>query len=212
MYKKSVITAVCLIFVLIGAACSGITIPGSSSTSVSSNSSTSSTQLAVKDKLGIGILKLEGTALAITTEQASELLPLWKTLKSLSTSDTTSDAEIAALYQQIQETLSSDQVQAIQQLTWSAEDLQQYGIQGNSNGSAQSGTATKSIQTQSQVGGAGDPGGGMPGGDVISGMNPGVQGIQGTQVSQPVQGTAGSTQGLNLMLADSVIALLQNKA
>lgn len=57
----------------------------------------------LESKLAIGILKMEGTDLAITPDQAKTLLPLWKAVKTLSTSATTSPDELNAVYRQIEE-------------------------------------------------------------------------------------------------------------
>jgi len=54
----------------------------------------------VKDKLAAGSLLLENTDLAITKDQAKTLVLLWKGLENLSSSDTASEVEINAVYQQ----------------------------------------------------------------------------------------------------------------
>ena len=54
-------------------------------------------------ELIVGIFKLEGTDQAITTAQASELLPLWEAIKVLAASDTSAQEEVDAAARQIKE-------------------------------------------------------------------------------------------------------------
>src|SRR5689334_13219283 len=116
--------------VLALAACASLNLPGTTSTSnttVQQNQTGAGMNMAtmpVADKLAIGTLKLEGSANAVNAEQAKTLLPLWKAVKSLSASSTASSAEMTALYQQIQEAMTADQVTAIKNLNLSQTDLQ----------------------------------------------------------------------------------------
>jgi hypothetical protein len=48
-------------------------------------------QLPLETRLAVGILSLENGELAVTPEQAQTLLPLWKAIKTLSSSDTASN-------------------------------------------------------------------------------------------------------------------------
>ena len=61
-------------------------------------------------KITLGTFLLEGTDYPINAEQAAELLPLWKALRSLSESETTAAEEIQALLNQIQDTLTPEQI------------------------------------------------------------------------------------------------------
>ena len=69
--------------------------------------------LSLQGQLALGILQLEETDLAIDETAATELLPLWQALQSLMNSDTTAAIEIDAVVNQIQESLATDQIQAI---------------------------------------------------------------------------------------------------
>ena len=69
--------------------------------------------LSEQESLIVGSFNLEGTQNAITPEQAQDLLPLWLTMKALSASDTAAVQEIEALVKQIQETMTTEQTQAI---------------------------------------------------------------------------------------------------
>lgn len=80
--------------------------------------------LPVQTQLILGTLQLESTDLAVDSMQASELVPLWKALRSLSNSDTAAEAEIEALINQIQDTMTAEQIEVIESLELSQEDLQ----------------------------------------------------------------------------------------
>jgi hypothetical protein len=68
---------------------------------------------SVRNQLALGTLKLEGTANAITAEQAKALLPLWQAVVALSGTATTAEAELTAVQNQIAEALQPAQLQAI---------------------------------------------------------------------------------------------------
>jgi hypothetical protein len=134
--------------------------------------------LNTETELLLGTFKLEGTDQAVTQEQAAELLPLWKAVKALSTSETTSSEEINALYQQIQETMTSDQMKAIDAMNLTAEStteiMQQAGITPEAGFGGFSGTASPEQQATREAlrasgnfpsgGSGGFPGGGGGGG------------------------------------------------
>lgn len=79
--------------------------------------------LPVQTQLTLGTLKLEDTDLAVDSEQAAELLTLWKAVLSLSTSDITAEGEIEAIVNQILETMSSDQLDAIAAMALTQESI-----------------------------------------------------------------------------------------
>jgi hypothetical protein len=224
MFKR-IATSILLVSLALLSACSNLSITSleSSLTSVVANQTTGSSDSSTQNKLGIGILLLENTDQAITADQANALLPLWKAVRSLTNDDNTSSAEITALYNQIQESLTAEQVKEIQQLTWTQEDLitiqQRYGAQIKSNRSGNS-EAVKSQSSSLSSGGGmpgGDMGGGMPGGDMDSGMSGGnISGVvssgQTQQVSNSTRPATGNNEtGLNYQLADTVITLLQQR-
>ncbi len=103
MVKKTTFAPVFLGLVLLLAACSNSatvdTATASSSTATSGSPSeaapqtqaTDLTDVSIESKLGVGILELEGTDLAVTADQANELLLLWKAVKSLNSDDAASD-------------------------------------------------------------------------------------------------------------------------
>ncbi|MCH7586631.1 MAG: hypothetical protein IIC78_01140 [Chloroflexi bacterium] len=74
-------------------------------------------------QLMIGIFGLEETELAVTRDQASELVPLWKAFRSLSTSDNVAAEELGAILRQIQDSMTLDQLQAITEMDLSQENI-----------------------------------------------------------------------------------------
>jgi len=223
MAKKTlfILSAIILIFSL--TACSAIQLPWASS-STSSSQTDSLANFAsqpLKNKLAVGVLKLEGSDQAITSAQAKELLPLWKAVKSLSKDSNTTSGEMSALYVQIESVLTTSQVQAIENLDLSTGDLtamvQKYEAQ--TTVSSTTSTSKSSQTTQSAQGGAG----GGPGGDIqgIAMQDPSLGGIDGgatsgtqsstsSKSSTSASGTLNQTN-LNLLLADPVIALLNTR-
>lgn len=69
--------------------------------------------LSVRSQLMLGTLELEGTDLAVTPEQAAELLPLWQVSRSLTRSGTGASEEVDAVLNQIQATMTAAQIEAI---------------------------------------------------------------------------------------------------
>ncbi len=68
---------------------------------------------SLRNQLAYGILKLEGTAQAISPEQAKALLPLWQAIVALSGTTTTVPEELTAVQDQIVDGLQPEQLQAI---------------------------------------------------------------------------------------------------
>ncbi len=172
--------------------------------------------LPMGTKLLLGIFKLEGTPQAVTPEQANALLPLWKAVRSLSQSGTVAPQEIEALYAQIQEILTDEQIQTIEGMELSFVHLREIadelGLQFGNGGRA--GTLDPElIQTAQAARQSGQmppagifPGGGAPGGD--EGMNP--QAMQTAMANRGRQQGLGS--GIPPALLDALIELLEAKA
>jgi hypothetical protein len=179
-------------------------------------------KMAVVNKLGVGILKMEGTSQAVTTNQASALLPLWKAVYKMGNDKNASGAEVTALYEQIQETLSADQVKTIQQFTWTQQELselmQKYGSAPVGQ-TASSASSTTSTSRSSQGGFGGPPDmGGMPGGgpmgDITSvGGNSGSSSstTNAKSGSTTTRASQSSSSNLNPMFASAVINILKKR-
>jgi hypothetical protein len=246
MSKKLLTLIVTLPLILVLSACSmnftGTTSTGSqvNGSAVQANQSqinmpANSGNQSLEGKLASGTLKLEGTDKAVTAEQAKNLLPLWKAVKSMASSSTTSPSEMTALYKQIQDAMTADQVQAIKDLNLSQTEMQammkQYNVQA-SQGNFPTPNATQMAQRSSSGsdgggmpggappdGGAGGPGGGMPadGGGGMPGSTTGDTGsasgaqpsVQGTPKAGQARGMGG---GMNLIFVDPLIQVLQQRA
>lgn len=68
---------------------------------------------SLRNQLAFGILKLDGTPNAVTSEQAGKLVPLWQAIVALSGDTTTADEELTAVQDQIVEALTPEQLQSI---------------------------------------------------------------------------------------------------
>ena len=122
----------------------------------------SAVELPAQTKLVLGTINLEGTANAVTAEQAAELLPMFHVLQDLNDSDTAAQEEIDGLVNQIQETMTDEQIKAIDDMSLSMRDV--FALTQGSSGSTSS--SKTSSTTGASGGGAGGPPdmGGMPGG------------------------------------------------
>ncbi|MBN1372629.1 MAG: hypothetical protein JW987_11880 [Anaerolineaceae bacterium] len=198
-------------------------------------------QTADDVKLLMGAFLLEDTDQAITPDQAGELILLWKGVKALATSDSATQAELDALYAQIEETMTPEQMTAINAMTIDQDTMrelmQQYGI-GMSNGEGDaSGTdfgfmmgempegmegmtlpEGGNFERPSDGGGGAMPGGGgtRPGGDMGGGFATGAnlnESQRATlQAQQSNQTGTRRSAGMTLMLIDPLIQLLQERA
>jgi hypothetical protein len=186
--------------------------------------------LAEIDKLAIGTLKLDGTDQAVTPEQAAELLTLWQAYQAISDSDTTAKAELEAVVNQIQENMTSEQIQAIDAMGITRqtmfEEMQTLGIDFGSRGGANQGTL-QADGTQTEGGfpgragdgdmpGGGMPGGGMPGGGMPGGGMPGGGGSGGFGGQITPDATmqarfANQANRVNPMLLQALIEMLESK-
>jgi hypothetical protein len=191
----------------------------------------------VEQKLAPGTLKLEGTDRAVTAAQAKTLLPLWKAVKTLSSSNNASAEEITALYQQIQDAMTAEQLQAIKNLSLTQAEMQalmqQYGIQmpqmpaGNLNGtpaarsSGSSGNSSGAQAGDPGAGGfppggdfAGGPGGAPPdgGGFLGGGALPNAQTTPAAGIPQARPANRGFGGGMNNLFIDPLIKILEQRA
>jgi hypothetical protein len=71
----------------------------------------------------VGIFKLEGTDQAITSAQATTLLPLWQSLTSQGTTPTPAADQISSITDQIKAVLTSQQIDAITALNLTQNDM-----------------------------------------------------------------------------------------
>ena len=195
MNKKNCLTALLFLLTLILTSCT--------SSKLSTPTTGSTGKLPVQTQLILGTVLLEETDYAVTTEQAAQLLPMWYVLQDLNESAAAAQEEKDGLVNQIQETMTDDQIKAIADMQLTREDM--LALMQNSSGK------TNSAQTGSTSNATGGGPGGPP--PDISGGLPGM-GPSGT-TSTTNKSSSSSTSQTNSTpsaLFDLVIELLQKKA
>ena len=174
---------------------------------VNQSATTSKTKsFAGQAELIVGILKLEGTDQAVTTMQASELLPLWEVMKVLANSDTSAQVEIDAAVSQIKETLTPSQLQTIANMKLTEQDISVF--EQGLNTAVQS--SSKSSSSSNSSGGFGGPDGGGPGGDELGGIVVGVS-QSSTSSTLTTQVSSGTSSQVPTALINALIKVLQKK-
>lgn len=183
-------------------------------------------QVSTELKLLIGTLQLEGTDQAVTKDEAAQLLPLWKALKTLTASQTSSQDEINALYTQIQQTMTADQNKAIDGMQITFQSIgqveQKLGITPAPGSFGSFGTPSPEQQATRQAriaqgggnfrggaGGPGEPSGGFNGGGFNGG---GTQNQNNSQVATAIAGRRANGGRVNSALLDALINLLTQRA
>ena len=163
--KKLKFLGVLVSLTLILVACGGADSAANTATTVLSEDYPDA--LTIQTQLTLGTLKLEETDLAVDTEQAAELLTLWQAIRSLSSSDITAEGEIEAIVNQILETMSPEQIDAIAAMELTQDGIleitQELGIARG--GDLTTDGAQRISPPDGMVpGSGGGPGGGMGGG------------------------------------------------
>jgi hypothetical protein len=207
--KRIILTALVLCSLILTAC-------GAASNSPQADTTTTSGSLPAATQLTLGILKLDETDHAVTAVQAAELLPLWQVYRELLNSDTAAQEEIDALAEQVQESMTTEQMQTITAMNLSQQDiiaaLQTYGM-----GTIQdSNTVNSANSTNLQNGGMAAPpidGGGPAGaGAPPDGGMAGIPMLDSQNQSAAQNGTASPQMNPAELLLDPLIELLQNKA
>jgi len=183
--------------------------------------------MPTQEQVLIGTFKLEGTPQDITAQQAAQLLPLWQVYKDLSSSDTAAQEEIDGLVQQIQDTMTAEQTQAIQKMNLTRQDIftvmQAQGItQGRSQGNGNRSSGSNGNGNGGNFVFTGPPDGGPPGGFSAGGGGGGFGGGGNNRSFTPEQIAtaqaargAGGGFGINRIpsgLIDALIQYLEKKA
>lgn len=212
------------LLVLTLTACSTSNIPQSASEQPNASADL---ELPMASKLVIGYFKLEDTNLAITSEQAVELLPLWSVYQDLSVSDTAAQEEIDALLEQIQESMTPEQMTAINEMNLTQQDvltiMQEQGLGGGgpmmTQGTPEAGSNGDFPAPPAGGGdligpaGGGPPsGGGGPGGGGGQGLSPDQ--IATAQANRAENGGGGGFRfnGAPAPLIEALVKFLQEKA
>jgi hypothetical protein len=232
MKKQSLYIGILVaILALVSTACASSTAAGTSPTVSAESATNNPGEISVEPifQLAIGTMLLEDSQLAVGSEQAAQLLPLWQVYNNLTNSDTTAQAEIDAIEKQIKDSMLPEQMAAIQEMGINNESMRQlfeslglepgFGGRMGSQGTPESETGELPFQ-----GGEGGsiPGGGMMrgeggGGPGLGGMAPeGMPGIQGQadpslQATRQAQMGTRQNMGLNPMLLNALVELLQGK-
>ncbi len=201
MNKKIVLTSL-IFFALTLTACA----------SSSRTAGPANVELPTQTKITLGVLKLEDTDFAITAEQAQELIPMFYVLQDLNESDTAAQEEIDGLVNQIQETLTDDQVEAIDGMSLSMRDVFSYTQSGSDGSGSSNAPSFTGVGESGNAGGPPDMGGsGFPGGGPGE-MTGGAMPSGGTTVTSENTGDRPTMSiGTPSALFDSVIELLQKK-
>lgn len=170
-----------------------------------------SQELPLSSTLVIGTLKLEETDQAVASEQAADLLPLWQVLKSLTGSDTAAQEEIEAIIEQIQDTMTDEQMSTIEGMDLTREDIfttmQELGIEFGFGGRDGPPEGFGSGQGGG-FSGDGPPGGGQGGGFGGQEFTPEQR---ATAQARRAEGGGGSRIRLMTPLVEAVIEILQVK-
>jgi len=213
--KKSIYASIVIATLLALAACNSST--GTSGTTASA------TSLSTEGQLLVGTLKLEGTDLAVTADQAKQLLPLWETLQSLASSNTAASEEINAVIDQIKGTMSTKQLAGITAMKLTESDLAAEMAAAGSATSASGATSVASgSSAQPQAGtdtgapAGGGPGGGTPPTDLGGGISASTGSMTGSLVQASATQSASSqlaatTSQVSPALLDTIVELLEKK-
>jgi hypothetical protein len=233
--KRIAILAVAVLMVLSVASCTKT--GANDSAARTGDAAAQQATLSPAMRLVLGAFRLEGTAQAISAEQAGELTTLWKAFRALSLSDTAVAQEVDALVKQIESTLTAGQRQEITAMQLSYADLaaisEERGIEmgvgaagGRGNLTPEQVATAQALRAQSggvAVGGGrgGGPGGG-PGMMLYEGGIPGAgivppgaaAGAQSGSASAEQIATARARASARVptALLDALIALLTERA
>jgi hypothetical protein len=178
--------------------------------------------IRVPMQLAVGTLLLEDTELVVDSDQAAQLLPLWKAARSLSSSDTAAAEEVGAVYNQIQETMTPEQIAAIAALQLRREDMfdlvQELGLAfGPGSGGGDFTPEMRETAQAARASGQGFPGGfgGRPGGGGGPGGGAGGAGLSPEARETAIAergGTRGASSGVNPTFIEAIITLLEGKS
>ena len=198
-------------------------------TDATTSTNTNSNILSPVEEAALGTLKLEGTSQEVNSTQAATLLSLWQAYIELQNNNSTATEEVNAVISQIQSSMTSAQMKAIEDLKLSSQDLMDtitslgiskapmiaQGTPTSSNGQDGMGGI------QVDIGGGNAPAGGAPPSDGGSpqidgggpgGSNPGTTSLNQSQKAT-LQASKGTAQGVSgtTGLIEKLISILEQK-
>ena len=184
--------------------------------------------MPISTQLMLGTLKLEGTELGVDPSQAAELLVLWKAARSLSESDNVATAEMDAIFKQIQDAMTAEQIDAIAAMQVTREDMNQLaqdlglsfglGAGGFENMTPEMQATAQAARESGQSPGGGVPGagggfgrgGGLPGGEAGGAEQLSPEQRTALQAERSERGNIGAR--FTLVLVDPLIELLEARS
>ncbi len=208
---KKVMILVGVLMVMVLAACSGTSSGDTAMAAPQSNGSAASTgqlsdnfedALSVQMQLAVGVMELEGSNMAVDAEQAADLLPLWRAVQSMSASGTAAAAEITAVVNQIQATMTPDQIAAIADMQLAQAALRQL---------SQDGVITIEVRGDRDSG-DGAPAGGQRGGTLGGGAPGGIQADPSQQATREAARGGDGNSVFDQAVTNAVVQLLETKA
>jgi hypothetical protein len=183
--------------------------------------------LPVSTQLILGMLKLEGTGQAVSATQAATLIPLWQSALDLSQAETPDKDAQQVAFEAIQAAMTIAQVEAIQAMQWTPEDMsvltETLGIElparlQGAPSPEQQATLQAGAPNGPPPGANGTQGPGMPAGGAGGQPPSGGPGGQPPARGQPLSGNGSSPGGppgqgkLDAILYQAVIDWLSKKA
>ena len=126
--KKFQVLFSLMVIVLMASACAPTTSSSTEPTSVSGAYLNTEYDDAanLRSQLAFGIIKLTDTTVLINQEQAQQLIPLWQGIIALSGDSTTASEELIAIQDQITQTLTIEQLNAIAEMQITNADLDSF--------------------------------------------------------------------------------------
>ena len=222
--KKISLFSALLILAFASAAC------GSSNTAANGfrSGTGGSRTLNPESKLALGTIKLEGTKQAVDAKTAARLIPLWQLMVQLNSSSSSAPQEVTAVLDQIQLTMTPDQLSTINGMSITQADVfTVFQEQAQANGSgASSGTGVPGSSGRNNRGngggfvfagggpggfGGGGFGGGFGGGGARTNNGTGAGGTAQETAAQQAQAAQARQNAISDLLINQLIRLLQTK-
>ena len=206
--KRVSFVSVIIFVILVSTACGSSSSKSSSSTTGSTNKMATMTPAV---ELAVGTLRLEETSQAVDKKMAAQLLPYWQLIDELNASESTAPQEITAVVENIRAIMTTGQVQAIQNMKLTQNDLA--AVLQNA-GSADISVGTAKTNNIAQAPGGGGLGEGVPpdgGGMPIDGVSSGGGVITSGNAQQSSSTSQISSSASITFLIEQVITLLEKR-